>query len=233
METVKSSFEKLVFLGFQPILLFPKTKKPIFASWNKNYNPNKYFRIIDNNSDYNIGVLLGDVIDVEGDNEKANKFLDNLFSDIHHPVYKSFKSSHHLFRARSNFNVTRFNQNGIEIRAKGHQSVVPPSIHEIDGAIYEWINDVTHISTLPILNINLEQEIYRFCNNIGAKVLRKHSMRIWCSKCEKQIMLNKKRTHLEIEIFKRMNQKWKCHKCRPFSIKNEIKSFRKSGCKDD
>jgi hypothetical protein len=232
METTKAAFEKLVFFGYKPILLAPKSKKPIFAEWNKHYNCHKYFPLLNNTDGFNVGILLGNVIDIEGDDEKANKFLNDLFINIPHPSFKSYKSTHHLFRARPNYNLTRFQGRGIEIRARDHQSVVPPSIHELEGAVYEWTSDVQHISTLPILTKQIEYAIYRYCN-LNNKTVKKGSCVIHCNECRKKCYLKKKRVELEIYFYKSKNQKWICHECRNQPVAKELRAFKRSGCMDD
>ena len=49
----------------------------MFGQWQKNYSYNKIEKIITNSTeDINFGIILGDVIDLEGDCVESNKILE-------------------------------------------------------------------------------------------------------------------------------------------------------------
>lgn len=222
----KAAFSLYISQGFKPILLAPKSKKPILKQWNKNYDARRYNKILQVNTDYNIGFLLGDVVDIEGDNQRANNFLNDLFCDIPHPIFTSFKSTHHLFKVYKGFSTTRFHKKGIEIRAKYHQSVVPPSIHAEDDTKYEWIFPSDHVSCLPIFTKELENAIFKFCN-INKEFVKKDHVRIFCSVCKNKKYGHNKRINAEIVAFKKIGLKWSCNSCRTICIKDNVRKIRK------
>jgi hypothetical protein len=201
-------------LGYKPILLHHKTKKPIHKLWNDNYNFEfNYNFALSYGVTYNYGILLGDIIDVEGDTEKANNYLNNLCGEIKHPIYKSSKSIHHIFK-NPNLKFNRKIYHGIEFRATKHQSVIPPSLHE-NGSAYEWIiHENMHVNDIPLLPANLER-ILRQILGLADKV-RKGNVKVWCAKCKKSFFLNEKQFEFELKIFKTQNLKWMCKKDRPF-----------------
>ena len=93
----KEAFLKYLDFGYQPILLHQNTKVPIFYGWQNKYNHKNYCDLLNSNKKYNIGFLLGNIVDIEGDTEEANNILNNYFLAINHPIYKSKKSFHHLY----------------------------------------------------------------------------------------------------------------------------------------
>lgn len=221
---IKEAFRQYLHLGYKPILLAPKSKKPILRAWNLNYQPNYYLNILRKSNNFNLGFLLGEVVDIEGDSAGANKFLNKFLADIPHPIFKSFKSTHHLFKNFPGNNITRFNARGIEIRAFRHQSVVPPSIHESD-CNYEWQTRLFHNFEIPYLNKQILSGIYNFC---GCKqiIVKPGNIDIKCGICSKINYINKKRLESELKIFKMDGMKWACHKCRPNKITERIRLFR-------
>lgn len=118
------------------------TKFPFMKDWNnKSYTNNLVF-----SNNYNIGLLLGKIIDVEADSEEANNYLDRLTIGVKHPIYKSKKSKHHLFLCHDP-KLTRFVDRNIEFRGKKHQSILPPSI--VYGIEYSWIEFGMKIPEIP------------------------------------------------------------------------------------
>jgi hypothetical protein len=225
----KTAFKHYVSLGYRPILLQHKSKKPLFRNWNGNYNKKKYLEILQSKSDYNIGLLLGDVIDVEGDNLIANNFLENLFKNIPHPTYKSLKSTHHIFRNYPSSKLTRFHSKGIEIRAYTHQSVVPPSVHQEGNFQYTWLHELKSIYEMPFFSIDLENKIKKFCDKTFNFVKKDHT-KIWCIECKKLCFGHIKRIEKEIEVFKTEGKKWMCHSCRPEKITNKVRKLNFLDC---
>jgi len=226
---IQAAFKKYVSLGYRPILLQPKSKKPIFKNWNVNYTQRKYWNILQHDANFNIGLLLGDVIDIEGDNPQANNFLNNLFKNIPHPIYKSFKSTHHIFRNYQHSNITRFHLKGIEIRAYTHQSVVPPSSHQEDSFKYTWLTDLPSIYEIPFFSKELENRIRKFCDETFC-LTKKNHLKIWCVECKKVCFGHQRRIKKEIEVFKMDGKKWTCHSCRPESIRDKVRKLGSLDC---
>lgn len=207
---IKEAFIKYLDFGYQPMLLHYGTKVPIFFKWQKNYNHNNYLPLLDNGKKYNIGLLLGKTVDIEGDSEEANEILNNNFMMINHPIYKSKKSYHHLFKNTFR-NISRIQIGRIEIRGYCHQSVVPPSnVNSEKG--YAWIEDLVHYNDLPEIPI----EFAKFYNLPSLKRIVKEKARgeklsvIWCSRCRKKKLLNES---LISNILSKP-EKWCCKPCR-------------------
>ena len=60
-------FDKYVELGLKPIAIYPNQKCPMSNEWNINWSV-KRWRPYFYTNDCNIGILLGDIVDVEGGN---------------------------------------------------------------------------------------------------------------------------------------------------------------------
>lgn len=216
--------------GYKIIPLYYSSKTPIFKNWNDDYD----FEIIEiflktNKKPINFGILLGDIVDVEGDNVEANAVLDGILKDIQHPIYQSSKSKHHLFR-NNNSKLTRLVSDGVEFRGHRHQSVIPPSVHS-DGQKYKWITDIYRITDIPVLPPELCQKIASLKNknvkNFAKKNLIKPGhMQTTCFTCSRNCFIHKKRFELEIQIFKSMNAKWSCHKCRNIDLRDSVRNLR-------
>jgi hypothetical protein len=211
-------------LGYKVIPLITRTKRPLMKGWNQKYSFNKIENFLKlNNGNYNFGILLGDIIDIEGDSSDANDFLEDLFKDIPHAIYKSSKSTHHLFRMGDQC-FTRIICNTIEFRGHGHQSVVPPSVHE-DGTKYIWVTKKYHINELPVLPKDLEIKIKRFKSR-NSNYTKPHSKKIHCANCRNIFFVNKKRLPIEIQVVKSLGEKWMCHKCRTYDTRPLIREFK-------
>jgi hypothetical protein len=166
--------------------------------------------LLDSGKKYNIGLLLGKTVDIEGDSEEANEILNNNFMMINHPIYKSKKSYHHLFKNTFR-NISRIQIGRIEIRGYCHQSVVPPSnVNSEKG--YAWIEDLVHYNDLPEIPI----EFAKFYNLPSLKRIVKEKARgenlsvIWCSKCRKKKLLNESL----INNILSKPEKWCCKPCK-------------------
>lgn len=205
-------FDKLVNSGLKVIPLRNNSKAPLCKNWNKYWNLNEIRNKIKKNSNCNLGLLLGNIIDVEGDSEKSNQIILKLTQNYPHPSYVSSKSIHHLFQTPI-FGFKYFEWGKIEFRGIGHQSVLPPStINEIE---YKWLTGFDHIPKMPEpLVLFLKNKIKYKKNNI-----KKGHIKIPCNNCRNYIFINKKRFYLELEIFKILNQKWQCKKCRDRDIR--------------
>jgi hypothetical protein len=214
-------------LGYKIIPLYPNSKVPMFGQWQKNYSYNKIEKIITNSTeDINFGIILGDVIDLEGDCVESNKILDSMLADVYHPVFSSNKSKHHLFKS-SIKNLTKIEFDGIEARGHRHQSVIPPSAH-IAGCNYEWIFNIVPYTELPELPEFLYRKIISLLPKIKNKLnktnLKSNHSKILCFNCNATQMINQKRFNKEMEVFKKNNMQWACMKCRPFDLRKAIKN---------
>lgn len=204
-------------IGYQVIPIYPLTKIPVGKNWNHwNYDKSKsYFQ---KNPTANIGVLLGDIVDVEGDTDEANQIVKDLIGNVPHPMYKSSKSIHHLFENPDrNLTATRFL--GMEFRAFKHQSVLPPSQHG-DGSSYHWIEgcSIGKIPTMP----DALMEFYWKNKKVVKSTVKKHKsdfITTFCSCCQVEEKIHKKRLQLEIKAFQELNSLWRCHYCRPWDVR--------------
>lgn len=206
-------------IGWKIVPLRPKSKIPLLKEWNKDYNSaaTKTYFLDDK---YNLGLLLGEVVDIEADNPFANALLDNLVKDIDHPIYKSRKSTHHLFTCP--FKFTRKVINGIEFRGFKHQSVLPPSIVGIIE--YKWISTNNFIiPSLPKPLVELYRQHDKSCKS-------KYWITPTCGICgRKSRPIHRKRFDLELKTFKTLNKKWICHGCRDVDIREMCRKMKSSG----
>jgi hypothetical protein len=186
-------------LGWDVVLLLPKSKMPFQKGWNKGYDKKATRDYLIKNPDCNLGLKLGHIIDVEGDTYKANELLNKLTADITHPMYKSQKSTHHLFTTPDN-KLTRIDIHGMEFRGHYHQSMLPPSVNS-EEIEYEWLEDVRFpIPSLPNSLVNLYN---RHMKMMCAKKTGKYT-EPWCYLCgQKSRPIHKTRFKLELTSFKR------------------------------
>jgi hypothetical protein len=217
-------------LGYQIIPLHYGSKSPILANWNQNYDHDImdiYFKNC--HSQINFGILLGDIVDVEGDSKYANDYLTDLLGKINHPIYQSSKSLHHLFR-NPHSNLTRVACDGIELRAYKHQSVIPPSTHG-NGIKYKWLTKLMRVEDIPWLPESLHEQIRR-AKKIAYKKKYKNKCKPRhveprCNTCKKSFFMHQKRFVSELECFKELNELWKCKNCRKFDLRQLIKFNKK------
>ena len=73
--------------------IYKKTKTPIESAWNKNWSVERW-RHLFTSGDYNMGILLGDIVDVEADSEEANDLLERIIDGCQRPRFRSSKSIH-------------------------------------------------------------------------------------------------------------------------------------------
>lgn len=222
--------------GFKPIAVYKDTKCPVGEGWNKDWSPEKwrpYFKT--KVSSYNIGLLLGDIVDVEGDSQEANDLLERMIDGFPHPKFSSSKSVHHLF-LNPDPNLTRYVINDIEFRGFLHQSVVPPSVH-YDVSRYNWLED----SKMPIPPMPEELLAYYWKNKPDEKSLKRkidrekpnkrlkiNHKRTHCNICKKNFYIHKKRLTLEVKAFMEYNLPWMCHSCREMDMRDACRKIRKS-----
>lgn len=204
--------------GFQIIPLHPVKKSPILKKWNINWNEDYMRNIFCKIPKSNMGFLLGNIMDVEGDTIAANKRLMKITRNCPHPMYSSSKSIHHLF-LNPNPSLTIAKFKGIEFRGKSHQSVLPPSYHK-NGERYSWLPESRFPipkmpeSVLTLLKITQSKE------KPGSKA-------VFCFCCDIKYTLHGKRLALEIEAFKVLKQKWQCRKCRKIDVRPLCREIRK------
>lgn len=214
-------FDQLVGESLKPIALHPDSKVPVIKAWNKDWNEIEQRECVKRPLT-NIGILLGDIIDVEGDSAKANEIISKLIGDYPHPVYKSKKSFHHLF-INPDPGLRILTYKNIEFRGIDHQSVVPPST--VNGVTYEWIHKIFPIPRMP-------EDLLRFYNEIKSRKSTKHIVksgrqRPYCSKCKKQYFIHSERLRLELMAFKEYDLEWQCQKCREHDLRPRIRQIRK------
>lgn len=210
-------------LNWQIIPLRPGTKLPFTKGWNSSYDRDAMRSYFINDDDYNIGLKLGEIIDVEADDEHSNAQLTRLTNSTPHPHYKSTKSIHHLFQTPDP-SLTRIVIHGMEFRGHKHQSVLPPSI--VDGVKYQWIDTCGFVvPPLPESLLNL----YHKHDKMMRTMYTDKWVMPWCAACFKQRRpIHRKRYELEIIAFKQLGQKWQCHKCRKIDVRpicRKIKSL--------
>lgn len=211
MEKLKE-FERLVALGLKITPLHPGTKIPILKGWTEwDYNTAK--RIFDKDEQVNLGIVLGDIMDVEGDSEKANIKISKLIGDYKHPVYCSQKSFHHLFQSPDP-NLTIVKKQSIEFRGSKHQSVIPPS-KLLSGTKYEWVVGLD--DPIPPMPPRLLQYLKGLLSE--KKAPKPNSLIIPCFKCEKKCYIHKKRFALETQILRQTKQRWMCNRCRDYDLR--------------
>lgn len=216
-------YDAYVAQGLKIIPLRPEAKKA-YWDWNKKIwdeDENRWVFIKKPTS--NMGLVLGEIMDVEGDTVAANKRLLKLTANCPHPMYSSSKSIHHLFlNPDPSLSIIKFD--GIEFRGKKHMSVLPPSRHE-DGTQYMWMPESRFpIPKMPKSILHLLKQARR--QGAGQKP---GSQRIHCSKCCQEKTLHYKRLRLEIKAFKILEQKWECYQCRLVDIRPLCRELRKRG----
>lgn len=213
-------------MGWKIIPIYPKTKIPVGNNWNLDYDENKARKYLEHNPNSNLGILLGDIVDVEGDTPEANAAIERLVADIPHPCFRSKKSSHHLFLAPvKNFKTIRFG--GVEIRGRLSQSLLPPSIHADGETMYEW-DEKSDFRKIPVL----PKAILNLCTrNNKRRVMKPGFTRPYCEECKKKIPIHQTTFRLEKVIFEEMGIKWRCNKCRKnngIDLRNRRRNLRKS-----
>jgi hypothetical protein len=224
-------FDLYTSIGLQVIPLYPNTKIPVGKNWNENWDKD-WSRDQIERRHANMGLLLGEIVDVEGDTPAANEFLELLIGDIPHPVYRSKKSFHHLFHTPDP-NLTGAKFEGIEFRGHRHQSVLPPSIGP-DGTKYKWLRKATWPA--PEMPPDL-QDLYFKYRPQGAppikgkfnkkRGVKKGHTKTQCCVCKKWIYIHKKRLVLEVRAFREYGTNWHCQDCRELELRADVRRIRK------
>ncbi len=223
-------FDLYLALGLRPIALYPGSKCPMGNAWNEGWTPEKWRPMFE--SPCNMGILLGEIVDVEGDTEDANDLLERMIDGARRPMYRSSKSIHNLF-INPDPGLTRLVAHGIEFRAWNHMSVVPPSIH-LDGKKYSWLQGSSFpIPTMPgeLLefykkNIRQGSRVAPAVKTSKSKGLRRDQRYTECNRCKKKFVINKRRLVLEVRASRLLGCLWMCRGCRPFDIREACRSIR-------
>lgn len=220
MPTTIDHFDKLTELGLKVIPLRENSKVPMCKGWNSNWDRVAARERLERFPDANIGLLLGDVIDVEGDSEQANDIIARLVRNFPHPSYQSVRSVHHLFQTPDpNLKILKVGE--IEFRGHGHQSVLPPSSHH--GFQYKWFRNFK----FPIPEMPEPLLLFFRRNMYGAKVDRKPGhIRVWCAGCDRRVWIHKDRHEIETEAFHIFEQRWLCQGCRTLDIRSICRMIR-------
>lgn len=225
MATKAQWFELYNQAGFRPIAVYKKTKIPVGEKWNCDWTADKW-RPLFVRDIYDMGILLGDIVDVEGDTEESNELLQRMTESTPHPMFRSSKSTHHLF-LNPDPTLTRKVFNGMEFRAYRHQSVVPPSLHE-DGSKYGWLIGSKFIVPKIPDELLRYYELHKSKCRKKSQKLRDGSTQISCKKCQSKFFVHKKRLLLEIKAFQEHAMPWMCHKCREIDIRHSCRKIRSS-----
>lgn len=217
-------------IGWKIVPLYSKTKIPIGKGWNVNWSEERVRAYFNKQKNLNIGLMTGEILDVEGDSVAANSLLEEFIGDCYHPCYKGEKSFHHLF-LNPDPELTRIVRDDIEFRAHKHQSVLPPSIHP-HGPQYTWITECPIIPQMPTALLNYYLSI-KSDKKPKAKPTKKsinpNYIHPWCSKCQKKQTIHKTRYKREQFVFKEYyNCGWLCRKCRTVDIRNKCRKLKLS-----
>lgn len=208
--------------GWRVIPVYPSSKIPVGLGWNSTYNVERSRSYVHYHPNTNIGLLLGDVIDVEGDTPEANRLLESLLDGYAHPMYESSKSVHHLFRSPDD-DLTALKRNGIEFRGHRHYSVIPPSVHA-GGAAYTWL--VEPQAAIPPMPPALE-EFYNKHKRPRKTAWKKGFVEAKCGLCGLTEPIHKKRHDLEVIAFRHHGLDWECHRCRKVDVRDLCREIRK------
>lgn len=221
MSRVIKHFDILTEHGLKIIPLRPLTKIPISKGWT-DWNRDQARYILERVPNANIGLLLGDIIDVEGDSKEANDKIIDLIGDYNHPTYASTKSIHHLFiNPEPNLTVIKYKQ--MEFRANRHQSVLPPSTLE-NGVNYNWLTKLTFpIPPMPDRLLGFFRSLKIDYKN---KTKPGH-MKITCFQCREKKYIHQKRFQLELIAFNKIKLHWLCHNCRKVDLRETCRLIRK------
>lgn len=219
--TSLEAFDLYVRNDLKVIPLLPFSKKPFFENWQDAslYDPTACRRLLATRDDYNLGLLLGDIVDVEGDSEDANALLDKLIGDVAHARFTSSKSVHHLFLTPDP-KLTRIVSGKIEFRGRSHQSVIPPSRHQ-DGTEYKWLKGGGF--PLPPMPPRLLEFFHRAK---GRRSNKPGHTELVCPKCGKTVGIHGQRLALERQACRDMKLRWECNKCRTYVLRSYVRHLK-------
>jgi hypothetical protein len=225
MHSTIDHFDALTSRGLKIIPLWENSKIPLNKGWSQNWDRLDSRNALVRFPEANIGLLLGNIVDVEGDSEEANKTIIDLIGDYPHPCYHSTKSIHHLFQSPDP-NLRHFRCGKIEFRGHGHQSVLPPSQHA--GIKYCWLKSFKF--PIPEMPESLVKFYEERKEHIKLNDTKPGHIRVWCSKCDSKVFLNEKRFKLELQAFKLLEAKWQCQSCRTVDLRHACRLIRSGVC---
>ena len=222
MPKILDHFDALTRKGLKVIPLRENSKIPLCKDWNKNWEYHQTRRKFERFPQSNIGLLLGDIVDVEGDSENANDTILKIIKDYPHPTYQSSKSIHHLF-ITPDPKLRHFRWEEIEFRGHGHQSVLPPS--KTSDTVYKWLKNFQF--PVPPMPDELITFLEKKKNKKKySRELKPGHIKTRCANCDKTIFLHKKRHELEVKAFKLLGQKWECQNCRTIDLRQACRLIR-------
>lgn len=203
------------------IPVFSRSKIPVLKKWNSNYDKGWCRFYVSTHSDTNLGLLLGEIVDVEGDTPEANRILDGLLAGHEHPTYTSSKSVHHLFRSPDP-DLTCLKFGGMEFRGNKHFSVLPPSVHA-GGVEYKWLAEPGDaIPDMPTGLLELYNSNKKKCQKIKPGFVLQD-----CPCCGRKQPIHKKRLTLELQAFRHHGSVWACHGCRKIDVRETCRLVRR------
>lgn len=203
-------FDRYTQAGFKIIPLVGKI--PILGGWENAdaHDAGRCREMIQATPNSNMGLLLGEYVDVEGDSEQANATLDRLVGDTPHPKWRSSRSVHHLF-LNPDPELTRFVTKKIEFRGHKHQSVLPPSQHE-DGCLYSWMKGTKF--PVPRMPDALVDFYWSRRTSVRKPLLKPGHVSMTCHLCGYKTMLHHKKLIKERLWCSIAGVRWSCRKCR-------------------
>jgi len=222
--TTLEYFDNYAALGLQVIPLFPGSKIPVWPRWNESWDQGRCRGYIQSHPDCNIGLLLGRFVDVEGDTEEADDMIKNLIGTYPHPFWRSSKSTHHLF-LNPDPRLTNARFLGLEFRAHRHQSVLPPSTHEM-GLKYQWGFLDLPVPTMPPALLDYYKTNRPRYKGRRTRKGRPGYIKTTCTACRRQEAIHKKRLILEVKAFRELGLLWQCHQCRIVDVRPACRRIR-------
>jgi hypothetical protein len=209
--------------GWSVIPAFPNSKLPVGRRWNDGYSVAAARRYVAAHPKCNLGILLGDIVDVEGDTAEANALLAELTHGCTPPTYQSVKSTHRLFRTPDRF-LTSIRFDGIEFRGHRHHSLLPPS-RRPGGVAYQWLTAPGPVPAMPPALLALYQSHRKRVRQDA----RPGFVRPVCALCEAKPFVHQKRFDLEVACFSRLGERWTCQSCRHTDVRAMCRQVRKDG----
>jgi hypothetical protein len=203
------------------IPIFSRSKIPVTKKWNGKYNREWSRSYVSANPMCNIGLLLGDIVDVEGDTPEANALLIDMLKGHDHPTYQSSKSVHHLFKSPDH-KLTCLKFGGVEFRGHKHYSVIPPSIHAW-GIDYKWlVTPECGIPEMPQALRELYENNKKKCYKLKPEFTSQN-----CKSCGKNQVIHDKRLKLELKAFQLHGCQWTCRNCRKIDVRETCRMMRR------
>ena len=120
-------------------------KRPIGASWASSWPADRLLPYLEAHPDCNLGLVMGDVIDIEWDSVEQHAAFGELFAGVdipRTPCFCSTRGKHYFFKAHPRLTELgggeiHYRKLGIRIGAgKAAQTVIPPSI--VGGVARVW-----------------------------------------------------------------------------------------------